>query len=33
MGSLNFGTELMNQMKFSIYVAVTARAAWVEMVY
>lgn len=27
MGNFNFGTELMNQMKFSIYVAVTARAA------
>lgn len=33
MGSFNFGTELMNQMKLSICVAVTARAAWVEMVY
>lgn len=33
MGSLNFGTELVNQMKFSVYVAVTARTAWVAMVY
>lgn len=33
MESFNFDTELVNQMKFSVYVAVTARAASIETVY
>lgn len=33
MGSFNLGTELVNEMKFSVCIAVTARAASIEMVY